>query len=153
MSESNERDRKDIVLLHSPTESGDGIRVIRQRDDSIEVGELRAMREGQPIHGDVVRLTPREDHARLFDCEVLVPREATSALPPAAPRRDAPAPRALGPAKSPGAEAKAPEKDAAPPPERPLGHKGPARVTTEAYRGGWDLIFGGKRGGGSDSVN
>lgn len=28
---------------------------------------------------------------------------------------------------------------------RETGHAGPARVTTEAYRGGWTRIFGGKQ--------
>lgn len=113
--------KEDVVLLHSPTEAGDGIRVVRKRDETIELGELRPMREGQPIHGDVVRLKPREEHALLFDCEVLVP----TAKP----------------------------KEAAPPPAdpEPTSHKGPPRVTSDAYRGGWDLIFGGKRTG--DALN
>ena len=126
MSERDEsgRDRKeDVVLLHGPTENGDGIRVIRKRDEAIELGELRPMREGQPIHGDVVRLTQREEHALLFDCEVLVPtakpKEAAAAPSPAEPE--------------------------------PTSHKGPPRVTSDAYRGGWDLIFGGKRTG--DALN
>lgn len=126
MSESGdgERDDDDVVLLHSPTETGDGIRVVRKRQDTIELGELRPMREGQPIHGDVVRLTPREDHALLFDCEVVVPSQARSE-----PLETKPSPA-----------------PAAPPPERrepaKLSHKGPPRVTSDAYRGGWDAIFG-----------
>lgn len=115
--------KEDVVLLHSPTEAGDGIRVVRKRDETIELGELRPMREGQPIHGDVVRLKPREEHALLFDCEVLVPSQ------------------------------KPKEPEAVPEPAKPkqLGHKGPPRVTSDAYRGGWDLIFGGK-GSGSDGA-
>jgi hypothetical protein len=125
MSESDDSGRKDdVVLLHSPTESGDGIRVIRKREETIELGELRPMREGQPIHGDVVRLTQREEHKLLFDCEVMVP-----------------GPKA---------------KEAAPPDQKPapaLPHKGPARVTSEAYRGGWDAIFGKRSPGSNDSLN
>jgi hypothetical protein len=117
--------KEDVVLLHSPTESGEGIRVIRKREDTIELGELRPMREGQPIHGDVVRLTPREGHAMLYNCEVMVPAQK---------------PRALEP------EAKAKELEAG------ALHKGPARVTTEAYRGGWDAIFG-KRPGSNEAPN
>lgn len=118
---------KDVVLLHSPTESGDGMRVIRKRDDAIELGELRPMREGQPIHGEVVRLTQREEHAMLFDCEVLVPRakEAKEETPALQSKTEAPQ----------------------------LAHKGPARVTNDAYRGGWDAIFGPKRSNSGEAPN
>lgn len=126
MSESDESGRKDdVVLLHSPAENGEGIRVIRKREDSIELGELRPMREGQPIHGEVVRLTQREEHAMLFDCEVVLP---------AAKPKELPAPAAAKPA-------------------REVPHKGPARVTSNEYRGGWDAIFGGKRPGSNDTLN
>jgi hypothetical protein len=126
MNEGGDSGRKeDVVLLHSPAEGGEGIRVVRKREDSIELGELRPMREGQPIHGEVVRLTQREEHAMLFDCEVLVPS------PPRLPAK----PEAAVAAPS---EAKAQEPSAVP-------HKGPPRVTNDAYRGGWDLIFGRKR--------
>ncbi len=117
MSERDDGGRgklEDVVLLHSPTESGDGIRVVRKRDEAIEVGELRPMREGQAIHGEVVRLTQRAEHALLFDCEVVVPAQSAKEPPPE------------------------------PAEPRSVAHKGPARVTTEAYRGGWDLIFGQK---------
>ncbi len=133
MSESGDSDRdEDVVLLHSPTEAGDGIRVVRKRQDTIELGELRPMKEGQPIHGEVVRLTQRAEGEMLFDCEVLVPSQA---------RKDA-APPALGTgAPGAGAAAAAPK---APAPKEPTAvqHKGPPRVATDAYRGGWDAIFG-----------
>lgn len=123
MSDGDDRDvKEDMVLLHSPTESGDGIRVVRKREDAIEIGELRPMREGQPIHGEVVRLTQREEHALLFDCEVVVPSP----------------------------EPKEPAEPAEP---KQLSHKGPARVTTDAYRGGWDLIFGQKHKGPGEAPN
>ena len=121
--------KEDVVLLHSPSESGDGIRVVRKREETLELGELRPMREGQPIHGDVVRLTQREEHKLLFDCEVLVP----------APKKEE---KEL-PAKA--------ASDVAEP--RQLAHKGPARVTTDAYRGGWDVIFGNKRTGSNEAPN
>lgn len=114
--------KEDVVLLHSPTESGDGIRVLRKRDDTIELGELRPMREGQPIHGDVVRLTQREEHSMLYDCEVMLPAQKPKPLETAAKE----------PALAP--------------------HKGPARVTSEAYRGGWEAIFG-NRGKANEAPN
>jgi hypothetical protein len=63
----------DVLFVHSPTPQGDGFRVLRLREDAVEVGEIRGVEEGRPIHGEVVKLTPREDHNQLFDVDVLVP--------------------------------------------------------------------------------
>jgi len=63
--------KTDVLLLHSRTEDGEGVRVIRARNDTIETGELRAMKEGRPISGEVVKLTPREKQPGVCDVEVL----------------------------------------------------------------------------------
>jgi hypothetical protein len=63
-----------MVLLHSRSADGDGVRVLRSRHGQFEVGELRGMREGQPIVGEVVRLQPTEQHENLYDVETLVER-------------------------------------------------------------------------------
>lgn len=61
----------DVVLVGPETEGG-GNAVLRHRQDRLEVGELRAVREGQPLgSGEMVRLTKRPEHERLFDVEVL----------------------------------------------------------------------------------
>ena len=62
----------DVVLVGPPVDE-QRWPVLRHRADRLEVGELRAMREGQPLApaGEVVRLRPRREHARLFDVEVL----------------------------------------------------------------------------------
>lgn len=70
--------KEDVVFVHGPAEGGDGYRVIRKRDDAIELGEIRAVKEGRPLHGDLVRLTQRKEHDRLFDVETVVPREKTA---------------------------------------------------------------------------
>jgi len=62
----------DVVYVHSPCESGEGYNIIRQRSDRLEVGELRTLKEGKPVVGELVKLTPRAGQERLFDCEVLV---------------------------------------------------------------------------------
>ena len=68
--------KQDVLFVHSPTEAGEGYRVIRKRENTIEVGEIRAMQEGRPVHGDLVRaLKARKEHDRLFDVEVLATRE------------------------------------------------------------------------------
>jgi hypothetical protein len=63
---------QDVVMIHSPTDEGDGYNVLRLRQSAIEVGQIRSLREGAPVHGEVVKLAPRTEHERLFDVEVLV---------------------------------------------------------------------------------
>jgi hypothetical protein len=86
VSDDEASPKKDVVFVHSPLEEGEGYRVIRKREDTLEVGELRAVQEGRPLHGEMVRLLPRKDHERLFDVEVLVPKPE-----PAGPPRTGPA--------------------------------------------------------------
>lgn len=62
-------EQRDLVLLHSRSETG--VRVIRSRAGNLEIGELRAMREGQPISGEVVRLAPT-DKESLYEVEVVL---------------------------------------------------------------------------------
>ena len=98
----------DVVLLHSPTEDGEGTRVLRAREGRLEVGEVRPLREGRPITGaEVVSLSPRPDAPRVCDVKVHM---KTPTLAETAPKS--------------------------------LAHKGPARVTSGAYREGWDALFG-----------
>ncbi len=61
---------EDVVLPHSPTEDGRGWNVLRRRGERLEAGVLHPAREGQPIHGELVRLSPREG-TPLCDVEVL----------------------------------------------------------------------------------
>ncbi|MBL8741844.1 MAG: hypothetical protein JNK04_12140 [Myxococcales bacterium] len=94
---------RDVVFVRGPSEDGQGVSILRLREDRVETGELRAAKEGQPVHGELVRLEQRPEHERLYDVEVL---------------------------------AEAPKRPAAP------ARKGPAKVASEAYRDGWDQIFG-----------
>jgi hypothetical protein len=57
----------DVVVLGPPTPDGEGIRVLRAREERIETGELRALREGKPITGEVVSLEPRKDNPQICD--------------------------------------------------------------------------------------
>jgi hypothetical protein len=84
--ETGPKPKEDVVFVHGPLEQGEGFRVIRRRDDALELGELRSVQEGRPIHGEMVRLSPRKEHERLFNVEVLVPKPA-----PADPPRSGPA--------------------------------------------------------------
>jgi hypothetical protein len=115
---SNAKDAKDVVLVHSTSETGDSARVVRLRPSSVEFGELRALQEGVPVHGDVVRLHQRTEHERLFDVEVLVPAQSEPA----------------GETKGTVAGQLA-------------AGTGPPQVATEAYRANWEAIFGPNRNG------
>lgn len=75
MSDDEAPPKQDVVFVHSALEDGEGFRVLRHRDDALEVGEIRAVQEGRPLHGEMVRLSPREGSERLFDVEVLVSRQ------------------------------------------------------------------------------
>jgi hypothetical protein len=66
----------DVVLVHSPTDDGKGARVLRLRESHVEAGEVRPLEQGKAIAGEVVRLKPREENARVCDVEVVVPKPA-----------------------------------------------------------------------------
>lgn len=81
----------DVVLLHSPTDDGQGVRVLRAREGRIEAGELRPALSGRPLHGDLVKLKPRQETPLVCDVEVTYAAER----PPqseAAPRKTHPGP-------------------------------------------------------------
>lgn len=65
-------DAFDVVLMHGPTEDGEGARVLRARPGRVDTGEVRPMREGRPVTagGEVVRLERRADAPALFDVRV-----------------------------------------------------------------------------------
>ena len=84
-----------------------GTHILRRRSEEspLEAGLLRPLREGKPIEGEVIRLTPRREAPLLFDVKTELPD----------PR---------------GARATT---------------EGPAQVATDAYRRGWDAVWGGRR--------
>jgi hypothetical protein len=87
------RRRKDLALVYAPTEDGDGYRILRQRRGSgrVEAGELRPMRSGHAIVGEVLKLRQRKESPFLFDAET--DEELSTAVAP----EPAPAPTAGGP--------------------------------------------------------
>ncbi len=82
---------RDLLLVGDRVEQTGGYRVLRQREDRLEVGELRTIQEGQPLSGDVVRLHPTPSHERVFECETLLStEEATGAKEPLCGTRQGP---------------------------------------------------------------
>jgi hypothetical protein len=130
---------KDIAILSGPTEDGQGARVLRIRQGTVSAGEIRPVKEGEPItHNEVVRLHPIDADQRVCEVEVL----HDPALPPAG-RDDKP--------ETPEHDESSAQRDAkaATSPRR-------ARVSTPTYRKNWSAIFEqkGKRGSKPDwSVN
>lgn len=114
MSTDHPPPKEDVVFVGGPAESGDGYQVIRRRDGAIEIGEVRAVQEGKPLAGELVRLKPRSESDRLFDVEVLVSREDLSQ----------------------GRSREDPSQGRAAP------RSGPAQVANDAYRANWETIFG-----------
>lgn len=107
---------KDIAILSGPTEDGQGARIVRIREGGeVSAGEIRPVREGEPIHqSELVRLHPLDANKRVCAVEVL-----------------------HAPAKA----ASQPEADAQPEAKRGAG---PVRVSNERYRQNWNIIFGSK---------
>jgi hypothetical protein len=62
----------DFAILGGPTEDGEGTQLVRFRDGTITAGELRPVKEGQPItHREVVRLHPLDSERRVMRVETL----------------------------------------------------------------------------------
>ena len=64
---SSESNSKDIALIHGKTPDGEGLRILRRREDRLELGAVHPLKEGAPITGEVVTLTPRPDFPLLCD--------------------------------------------------------------------------------------
>jgi hypothetical protein len=86
MARPNKATGRDVALLYAPTEDGKGARVVRARNGAFETGEVRPIRDGQPLNqGELVRLSPRPDAPSVCDVEVLHERPAevaASEVPP-----------------------------------------------------------------------
>lgn len=65
--------REDVVLIQGVSESGDALAVLRARNDRVEAGIVRAVKEGEPVQGELLKLKPRDGNPLLCDVEVQVP--------------------------------------------------------------------------------
>jgi hypothetical protein len=80
-SSGAERD-VDVAIVCGVSDDGQGLDIIRRRGERIETGTVRRLEQGKPIHGEVVRLRPREQHPMI--CDVEVEMQAPNAAHPAA---------------------------------------------------------------------
>lgn len=60
----------DVALVFGATEDGETLGVLRKRGERVEPALVRRAMEGQPIHGELVRLTAR-DEPLLYDVDVV----------------------------------------------------------------------------------
>jgi hypothetical protein len=65
--------RNDALLIHSVSEDGETMAVLRAREDRVEAGLVRPVKAGQPLRGELLKLTPRPEFPLLCDVEVQVP--------------------------------------------------------------------------------
>jgi hypothetical protein len=100
----------DVALIHGVTPDG-GFQILRARDNRLELGAIRPLREGVPISGEVVKLRPRENCPVLCDVEVQL---------------EAPQP---------------PTDRQVSTTEASTARTGPAQVATDEYRKNWDAIW------------
>jgi len=98
-NDDDDTPRSDTIFVYG--KGDDAYSVLRERGESVELGALREVEEGKPLHGELVKLSRRAEHPLLFDVNVL--HDATPKLA-----------------------------------ER----NGPAQVASDAYREGWEIIFG-----------
>jgi hypothetical protein len=112
----------DVMLVHGVSEDGKALAVLRARNNTLEAGVVRALGEGEPIEGEVVKLKPRPECPVLCDVEVSVPRGALTAKG--------------------GSDARTPARAGGAEPRR----SGPAQVATARYRDNWDAIWQRKPG-------
>lgn len=71
---------EDVALVCGASEDGEALGVLRKRGERVEAAVMRRAVEGQPIQGELVKLTPREEPL-LFDVESLYTPPTAAALP------------------------------------------------------------------------
>ena len=73
------RKPKDVMLVHGVNETGDEYAVLRAREDKLEAGVVKTVKEGEPVDGEVLKLTPRPEAPMLFDVESQLSSKALNA--------------------------------------------------------------------------
>jgi len=110
----------DVAIVCGVSDDGQSVDVIRRRGERIEAGTVRRLEQGKPIHGEVVRLRPREQFPMICDVEVEMP----------------------APGQSPSGQSSPGQSPSGQSPASALTTGRPAQVATETYRKNWDAIYG-----------
>ncbi|MCA9609362.1 MAG: hypothetical protein KC619_27365 [Myxococcales bacterium] len=82
----------DVALVLGATEGAEKLAVLRKRGDKVEAAVLAKAEEGKPVHGDLVRLSAREE-PHLYDVETIheAPKPDASTTPTPTGARSGPA--------------------------------------------------------------
>ncbi|MET0339778.1 MAG: hypothetical protein ABW252_02205 [Polyangiales bacterium] len=80
---SSEPTGSDTVLIRGVSEDGQGLSVLRAREDRVEAGVVRPLRDGEAVMGELVRLKPRPDFPLVCDVEVELPSRIPAGPQPA----------------------------------------------------------------------
>ncbi len=57
-------------MIHGVSEDGEKLAVLRARGDRVEAGVVSKVQEGQPLQGELIKLTPNPDFPLLCDVKV-----------------------------------------------------------------------------------
>lgn len=63
-------DHDDVALIHGRTDDGQGLKILRRRQNRLEIGAVVPLVPGKPIVGEVVRLEPRKESPLLCNVHV-----------------------------------------------------------------------------------
>ena len=66
----------DTVLIQGVSSDGESLAVLRAREDRVEAGVVRKVKDGEPLMGELVRLRPRPEFPLLCDVDVELPSPA-----------------------------------------------------------------------------
>ena len=69
------------MWVYGQSDDGRGYDVLRKRGSELSAGTMRPLDHAKPIHGEVIRLKPREDSPVLFDVEVEVAARSSTGRP------------------------------------------------------------------------
>ena len=72
----------DTVLIHGVSDDGQALAVLRAREDRIEAGVVRPVKEGEAVMGELVRLKPRPEFPLVCDVEVELPSPVAKRVAP-----------------------------------------------------------------------
>jgi hypothetical protein len=104
----------DVAVVVGTSDDGKSARILRSHGGRVEMGELRALKEGQSIgQAEIIRLKPRGEDSPVCDVEVL---HSPTSTPTQNAAQEAPVTAST--------------------------ITKPAQVATRAYRDSWDRIFG-----------
>jgi len=79
VGEKADEKRSDVVLIQGISADGEALAVLRAREDRVEAGIVRSVKEGEVGQGELLKLKPRPESPLVCDVEVQVPANTLNA--------------------------------------------------------------------------